>query len=83
MIPDYQTCMLPLLKYAGDNNEHKFSDAVDYLSNKFNLTQEERKELLPSKTQDVIRGLTQAVFINPYVIFSPTLGIISKKKYYC
>ena len=28
MIPDYQTCMLPLLKYAGDNNEHKFSDAV-------------------------------------------------------
>ena len=54
MIPDYQTCMLPLLKYAGDNNEHKFSDAVDYLSNEFNLTQEERKELLPSKTQDVI-----------------------------
>ena len=43
MIPDYQTCMLPLLKYAGDNNEHKFSDAVDYLSNEFNLTQEERK----------------------------------------
>ena len=54
MIPDYQTCMLPLLKYAGDNNEHKFSDAVDYLSNEFNLSQEERKELLPSKTQDVI-----------------------------
>ena len=54
MIPDYQTCMLPLLKYADDNNEHKFSDAVDYLSNEFNLTQEERKELLPSKTQDVI-----------------------------
>ena len=24
MIPDYQTCMLPLLKYADDNNEHKF-----------------------------------------------------------
>lgn len=54
MIPDYQTCMLPLLKYAKDNNEHKFSDAVDYLSNQFNLSQEERKELLPSKTQDVI-----------------------------
>ena len=35
MIPDYQTCMLPLLKYAGDNNEHKFSDAVDYLSDAF------------------------------------------------
>mgnify|MGYP005609541003 FL=1 len=54
MIPDYQTCMLPLLKYAVDKSEHKFSDAVEYLSDEFALTKEERKELLPSKTQDVI-----------------------------
>ena len=54
MIPDYQTCMLPLLKYAEDKNEHKFSDAVEYLSDEFALTKEERKELLPSKSQDVI-----------------------------
>ena len=54
MIPDYQTCMLPLLKYAEDKSEHKFSDAVEYLSDEFALTKEERKELLPSKTQDVI-----------------------------
>lgn len=46
--------MLPLLKYAADNVEHKFSDAVEYLSNEFALTKEEREELLPSKTQDVI-----------------------------
>ena len=44
MIPDYQTCMLPLLKYAADNVEHKFSDAVEYLSDEFALTKE---ELLP------------------------------------
>lgn len=54
MIPDYQRCMLPLLKYAADKSEHKFSDAVEYLSDEFALTKEERKELLPSKTQDVI-----------------------------
>ncbi len=54
MIPDYQTCMLPLLKYAADNKEHKLSDAVEDLSNQFGLTMEERNELLPSKTQDVI-----------------------------
>lgn len=54
MIPDYQTCMLPLLKYAEDKNEHKFSDAVEYLSDEFALTKEERQALLPSKTQDVI-----------------------------
>jgi restriction system protein len=46
--------MLPLLKYAADKSEHKFSDAVEYLSDEFALTKEERKELLPSKTQDVI-----------------------------
>ena len=54
MIPDYQTCMLPLLKYAADNKEHKLADAVEDLSNQFGLTVEERKELLPSKTQEVI-----------------------------
>lgn len=54
MIPDYQTCMLPLLKYAADNKEHKLADAVEDLSNQFGLTAEERKELLPSKTQEVI-----------------------------
>lgn len=32
MIPDYQTCMLPLLKYTADNKEHKLADAVKDLS---------------------------------------------------
>lgn len=54
MIPDYQTCMLPLLKYAADNKEHKLADAVEDLSDQFGLTAEERRELLPSKTQEVI-----------------------------
>ncbi|MBQ0050856.1 MAG: restriction endonuclease [Treponema sp.] len=54
MIPDYQTCMLPLLKYAADNKEHKLADAVEDLSDQFGLTADERKELLPSKTQEVI-----------------------------
>lgn len=54
MIPDYQTCMLPLLKYAADNKEHKLADAEEDLSDQFGLTAEERKELLPSKTQEVI-----------------------------
>lgn len=54
MIPDYQTCMLPLLKYAADKKEHKLADAVEDLSDQFGLTAEERKELLPSKTQEII-----------------------------
>ncbi len=52
-IPDYQTCMLPLLKFASDNNEHSLREAVDKLAQYFELTDEELKELLPSGQQGV------------------------------
>ncbi|MEA1906049.1 MAG: restriction endonuclease [Euryarchaeota archaeon] len=43
--------MLPLLKYAGDKNEHHVHEAIEQLANEFNLTEEERKEFLPSGQQ--------------------------------
>jgi restriction system protein len=49
-IPDYQTVMLPLLRLAGDNAEHKFRDAVERLAIEFSLSDAERSELLPSGT---------------------------------
>lgn len=51
MIPDYQSIMLPLLKYAGDKNEHHIRDAIDQLTNEFGLTEEESKEFVPSGQQ--------------------------------
>lgn len=48
MIPDYQTIMLPLLKFAGDGREHHIREAINYLAEKFGLSEEERKLLLPS-----------------------------------
>ena len=51
MIPDYQSIMHPLLKYAGDKNEHHIREAIEQLANEFNLTEEERKEFLPSGQQ--------------------------------
>ena len=53
-IPDYQTCMLPLLKYASDGKIHKLADAISAISDQFNLTTEERETLLPSGTQILI-----------------------------
>jgi restriction system protein len=50
-IPDYQTLMLPLLKVAGDGQEHRTSDAADRLAHDFKLTEEERQQLLPSGKQ--------------------------------
>jgi len=53
MIPDYQSVMLPLLKYAGDKEEHHIRDAIEGLADEFKLTEEERKELLPSGLQAI------------------------------
>jgi restriction system protein len=48
MIPDYQSLMLPVLQFVSDNKEHKVSEVVDALSLKLQLTDEEKREMLPS-----------------------------------
>jgi restriction system protein len=52
-IPDYQKLMLPLLKIAGDGKVHTKRDVVNELAVQFGVTDEERKELLPSGKQEV------------------------------
>jgi restriction system protein len=56
MIPDYQSLMLPLLKKLADKQEHKFRDLIEELAFEFNLTEEERKELLQSGAQPVFHN---------------------------
>lgn len=53
-IPDFQSIMLPLLKFCSDGLEHTNREALDALALEFNLTEEEQKELLPSGQQCVI-----------------------------
>jgi restriction system protein len=50
-IPDFQSIMLPLLKFASDGEEHSLSDARAPLANQFELNDDERLELLPSGQQ--------------------------------
>ena len=50
-IPDFQSVMRPLLELAADGNEHSLSTARESLANKFSLTEEEKKALLPSGKQ--------------------------------
>lgn len=52
-IPDYQACMLPLLKRLADGKEHKFSEIVAALGSEFGLTDEELSKLLPSGAQKI------------------------------
>ena len=53
-IPDYETMMLPLLKSAGDEKEHSVQESVEHISELFDLTDEERRETLPSRRQETI-----------------------------
>ena len=55
-IPDYQTIMLPLLKYSGDDQEHSLRGTIEALSDEFKITDEERKEMLPSGKQEKFRN---------------------------
>ena len=52
-IPDFQKIMLPLLQYASNGQERSLREAIEALADKFNLSDEERKELLPSGQQAI------------------------------
>jgi len=52
-IPDYQSIMLPLLEQISDNKEWVFRNVVEELAKKYSLTDNERKELLPSGQQPI------------------------------
>jgi restriction system protein len=47
-IPDFESLMLPTLEFAADRNEHSIRETIEYLANKYSLTEEERKKRLPS-----------------------------------
>ena len=55
-IPDFQTLMLPLLRVYSDGKEHVNREVVDALALHFNLTEEERNQLLPSKVDTTINN---------------------------
>ena len=56
MIPDYQTCMLPLLTLLKDGKEHSSKELIAKLIFVFNLTEEEINEQLPSQRQPTINN---------------------------
>lgn len=55
-IPDFQSLMLPLLRIAGDGQEHSVGECQDTLAEQFGLSEEEVKELLPSGGQTRFRN---------------------------
>ena len=50
-VPDFQSTMLPLLKYVSDGKPHTNRDVVEALASVFNLTEDEKNMMLPSGVQ--------------------------------
>jgi restriction system protein len=77
-IPDYQTCMLPFLRYLSDGAEHTLRDAEESLSDHFKLTTAERAELLPSGQQGIFRnriGWARTYLKKAALLESPKRGV--------
>ena len=55
-IPDYQTIMLPLLRFTGDGKEVSVREAIDHISKLFSLSESEKQELLPSGRQTIVHN---------------------------
>lgn len=51
-IPNFQSLLLPLLLIVSDGQEHNRAEAHDALAQRFNLTEQEKSELLPSGRQE-------------------------------
>jgi restriction system protein len=79
MIPDYQSIMLPLLRYISNNKEHKMRDVTDGLATQLGVTAEERKELLPSGAAPVFYNRTawaKTYLKKAGLIDSPKQGVV-------
>ncbi len=78
MIPDFQSLMLPYLKKLSDKEEHVYRDLVEELAVDFSVSEEERKELLPSGTQRIFDnrvGWAKTYLKKAGLIESPNRGV--------
>lgn len=55
-IPDYESIMLPILKFLGDKREHSLDEVIGYICKTSDLSDEEKKRMLPSGYEPVFRN---------------------------
>lgn len=77
-IPDYQTCMLPFLRFLADGKEYSLREAEESLADHFKLTDSDRAELLPSGQQGIFKnriGWAKSYLKKALLIDAPKRGI--------
>lgn len=55
-VPDFQSLMLPLLKFSADGEEHTISEAREAMAEIMNLSEDDLKERLPSGRQSTFEN---------------------------
>lgn len=71
--------MLPLLRFISDNKEHKMRNVTDELASQLGVTEEEKKELLPSGAAPVFYNRTawaKTYLKKAGLIDSPKQGLV-------
>jgi len=79
-IPDFQSVMLPLLQLLSDGKEWRMRDVTETLANRFQLTQQEREEMLPSGQQTLFSnrvGWAKTHLKGAGLISNPSRGKVS------
>lgn len=79
-IPDYQDCMLPILELISDGQEHRMTDLTRSIADRFELSESDRAELLPSGAQTIIAN--RVAWAKTYLkkaglLANPGRGIVS------
>jgi restriction system protein len=78
-IPSYQEFMRPLLEILVDGAEHSIRDCYRALADRFNLTDEERTQLIPSGTQRLLDnrvGWAKTYLLKAGLVESPRRGVV-------
>jgi restriction system protein len=78
-IPDYQSVMLPLLRQISDRQEHPLPSVIEALAAEFKLTDEERRELLPSGGQFIFNnrvGWARTYMKKAGLLSTPKRGVL-------
>jgi len=78
-VPDFQSILLPLLKFTSDKKEHTLSEVLEKLANEvFHLSKDERNITLPSGTQskfDNRVGWAKTYLVKAGLLAVPKRGI--------
>jgi restriction system protein len=77
-IPDYQSCMRPLLEIANDGQDHSVREAYEQLTHRFQMTEEERQALIPSGRQRTFEnrvGWAKTYLTKAMLLEGPSRGV--------